>query len=76
MFLKSLRNSNPDIFAFTHLNINSVRNKFKMLSDQINCNIDVLMASGIKFDDSFTNGNFLIDGFSTRYKLNQNLNHG
>ena len=47
-----------------------------MLSDQINCNIDVLMASGIKFDDSFTNGNFLINGFSTRYKLNRNLNHG
>ena len=34
-FLKSLRTSIPDIRAFAHLNINSIRNKFEMLWNQI-----------------------------------------
>ena len=44
-FLKSLRTSNPDKLVFAHLNINSLRNKFEILSDQIKGNIDVLLVS-------------------------------
>ena len=47
-----------------------------MLSDQIKGNIDVLLVSETKIDDSFPNGNFLIEGFSTPYRLNQNSNGG
>ena len=47
-----------------------------MLSDQIKGNIDVLLVSETKIDDSFPNGNFLIDGFSTPYRLDQNSNGG
>ena len=36
-----------------------------MLSDQIKGNRDVLLVSEIQVDYSFSNGNFLIDGFST-----------
>ena len=35
-----------------------------MLLDQIKSNIDVLIVSETKIDDSFPIGNFLIDGFS------------
>ena len=42
-----------------------------MLSDQIQGNIDVLLVSETKIDNSFPNGNFLIDGFSTPYRLNR-----
>ena len=52
-FLKSLRTSNPDKLVFAHLNINSIRNKFEMLSDQIKGNIDVLLVSETKIDDSW-----------------------
>ena len=45
-----------------------------MLSDQIRGNIDVLFASETKIDDSFPNGNLLIDGFGTTYRLDQNSN--
>ena len=45
-----------------------------MLSDQIKGNIDVLLVSETKVDDNFPNGNFLIDGFSTPYKLHRNSN--
>ena len=47
-----------------------------MLSDQIKGNIDVLLASETKIDDSFPNGNILIDGFSTPYRLDRNSNDG
>ena len=39
-------------------------------------NIDVLLVSETKIDDSFPNGNFLIDGFSTPYRLDRNSNGG
>ena len=74
--VKSLRTSNSDKLVFSHLNINSIKNKFEMLSDQIKGNIDVLLVSETKFDDSFPTGNFLIDGFSTRYRLDRNSNGG
>ena len=47
-----------------------------MLSDQYRRNIDVLLASETKIDDSFPSGNFLIDGFSTPYRLDRNSNGG
>ena len=47
-----------------------------MLSDQIKGNINVLLVLETKADDSFPNGNFLIDGFSTPYRLDRNSNGG
>ena len=47
-----------------------------MLSDQIKGNKDVLLVSETKLDDSFPIGNFLIDGFSTSYRLDRNWNGG
>ena len=47
-----------------------------MLSDQIKGNIDVLLVSETKIDYSFPIGNFLIDGFSTPYRLDRNSNGG
>ena len=39
-------------------------------------NVDVLMVSKTKIDISFPVGNFVIDGFSTRYRLNHDSNGG
>ena len=47
-----------------------------MLSDQINGNIDVLLVSETKVDDSFPNINFLIDGLITPYAFDGNSNGG
>ena len=49
---------------------------FEMLSDQIKGNTDILLVSETKNDDSFLNGNFLIDGVSTPYRLDRNSNGG
>ena len=65
--LMSRENANKLVFAL--ININSLRNKFELLVDQVKGNIDVLMISETKIDDSFPLGNFLIGGFSKPYRL-------
>ena len=47
-----------------------------MLSDQIKGNIDVLLVSETKIDDRFPNGNILVDGYSTPYRLARHSNGG
>ena len=47
-----------------------------MLPDQIKGNIDVLLVLETKIDDSFPIRSFLIDGFSTPYRLDRNSNGG
>lgn len=44
---------NRNKLVFGHLNINMICKKFKLLSEQVKRNIDVLMISGTKFNDSF-----------------------
>ena len=74
--LKALRSDNSDKLVFAHININSIRNKFEFLSTQVKGNIDVLMVSETKIDNSFPVGNFVIDGFSTPYRLDRDSNGG
>ena len=71
-FLNSLRKDNLDKLIFAHLNINSIRNKFNYLSEQIRGNVDILLVSETKIDDSFPQSQFVIDGFSAPYRLHRN----
>ena len=64
-----MRRENANKLVFAHININALRNKFELLVDQVKGNINVLMISETKIDDSFSLGNFLIDGFSKPYRL-------
>ena len=50
MDLKSLRLKNVNKLIITHLNINSLRNKFEFLISLIKDNIDILMISETKLD--------------------------
>ena len=74
--LKALSSDNSDKLVFADININSIRNKFEFLSTQVKGNIDVLMVSETKIDNSFPVGNFVIDGFSTPYRLDRDSNGG
>ena len=74
--LKSLSCNNLNKLVFAHLNINSFRNKFELFSEQVRGNVAVLMVSGTKIDDSFSIGDFLIDGFSPPYGLDRDLKGG
>ena len=51
--------------------MNSVRNKFKFLVGQVKVKIDILMILQTKIGESFPQGNLLIDGFSSPYRLDR-----
>ena len=70
--LKSLRKVNLNRVIFAHLNINSTRNEFELLSEQIKGNVDLLIISQTKIDGSFPVGQFLIERFCAPYRLDGN----
>ena len=72
--LSILRKCNINKIIVAHLNINSLGNKFDSLIDQITGNIDILMVSETKLDESFPIGQFITEGFSVPYKLEWNTN--
>ena len=55
--LKPLRTSNLHRIVIVQININSIRNKFEVL-----LNVDILIISETKIDDSFPLTQFLIEG--------------
>ena len=55
-----------------HLNINLVRNKFEALSYIIDNNIDLLLISETKLDDSFPTAQFQMKGFSVPNRYDRN----
>ena len=58
------------------LNINSIRNKFQFLEKEVCANLDILLISETKLDDSFPSAKFLFNGFSKSYRLGRCLNGG
>ena len=65
---------NPNSLICAHLNINPVRNKFDLLSDIINNNIEILRSSETKLGSSFSNGQFQIHGYSEPYSFDRDEN--
>ena len=74
--INKLRTENINRIIIAHLNINSIRNKFDMLSDIVKKNIDILCITETKLDDTFPLSNFLMPGFSPPYMLNRTINGG
>ena len=58
------------------LNINYLRHKFDLLTDQIKDNIDTLMITETKLNESFPIGQFFINGFSSLFCLDRDRNGG
>ena len=74
--LRNVRISNINRLIFGHLNINSLRNKFDLLCEQIKDSIDIFMISETKLDDSFPQGQFLIGGFHSPFRFDRNKSSG
>ena len=69
-----IRTKNPNRIVLAHLNINSLRNKFDI--DQITGNVDVMVISDTKLDDSFPESQFRIPGYSSIFRLDRDQNGG
>ena len=61
---------------FAHININSIRNQFQILTSDINNKIDILMISETKLDNSFPNGEFIIPDYTEPYRMDINCHGG
>ena len=74
--LRFLRVKNLNKLIIGHLDINSLRNKFELLTQQIKDNIDVLMISETKLDESFPTSQLFMNGFSSPHGFARNCNGG
>ena len=74
--LRELRFKNINRIIVTHLNINSIRNKFEEFKDLvINC-ADIAVVSETKINPSFTTSQFEMEGFQSPFRADRNLYSG
>ena len=74
--LKKLKLKYWDRVVIGCLNINSIRNKFDMLTEIVRNSLDVLILQETKLDDSFPDSQFRIEGFTAPYRCDRNKNGG
>ena len=74
LFNMRKRHSNKIIMA--HININSIRNKFDMLTNTVSKYIDILVISETKIDDTFPHFVYNIKDFSNPCRLKRNSHGG
>ena len=74
--LKEIRVNNINRIIVGHLNVNSLAEKFDSMKVIIPGNIDIMVISESKLDDSYPNSQFIIEGFSEPFRLNRNVNGG
>ena len=72
--LNAIRKRNINRLIKGQLKINSLRNKFESLVQQVTENIDILMVSETKLDNSFPVSQFLIDGYTPSFRLDRDNN--
>ena len=58
------------------MNISSIRNKFETLVSQVTPDIDILMISETKIDESFPISQFMIHVFSMPYRCDRKAHGG
>ena len=74
--LSEIKNKNGERLIIGHLNINSLQNKFEPLKSIIQQNVDIIMISETKLDDSFPSNQFVLEGFSSPFRLDKNCRSG
>ena len=74
--LQKLKTKNKDRPIIAHLNINFLDPKFEPLQDMIKDNVDILLISETKLNDTFPSGKFFIEGYKEPIRLDRNKNGG
>ena len=74
--LKKLKMKNISRTLIAQLNVNSIRNKFEQLKLIVNKNIDILVITETKIDNSYPSSQFEIDGFNIPFRLNRDEHGG
>ena len=74
--LCSIRKRNLNKLVKVHLIINLLRLKLDSLVQKITGNVDILMISETKLNNSFLEGQFLIEGYSKPCRIDRNSHAG
>ena len=74
--LKDIRITNLNRIVISHININSIRNKFELLAEAAVENVDVLMVTETKNDKSFPTSQFILPGFTSPYRFDRTKEGG
>ena len=74
--LRKLRLRNVNKVIIGNLNINSLVARFDQVKEVISKNVDILVITDTKFDDTFPLGQFYVEGFTMPYRLDRNRNGG
>ena len=74
--LSFIRKGNFNKLVLGHININSIRNKFHILVQQITNNVEILMIYETKLDSSFVESQILIPDYTSPYRLDRNYHGG
>ena len=69
-YLFNIRKHHSNKIIMAHININSIRNKFDMLTNTVSKYIDILVISETKIDDTFPHAVYHIKDFSNPCRLN------
>ena len=69
--LKKIRQKNIGKLIIGHLNINSIRHKFEVLKSMIHDNLDILVITETKIDESFPSIQLKIERFSEPFRFNR-----
>ena len=74
--MKNLRLKNTNKVIIGHININSLRNKFELLTEMVRDKVDLLIISKTKLDSSFPNAQFYLKSYSEPCRLDSNSKGG
>ena len=74
--LDGLKKKNMERPVIAHLNINSISSKFEPLMSIIKDNVDFLLITESKLDDTFPVGQFQIEGFTRPIRLDRTRSGG
>ena len=74
--LRNLKIKNINRLVIGHLNINSIRRKFDSLKTIVDSNIDILVITETKLDESFLTNMFDIEGYTLPFRQDKNINSG
>ena len=74
--LKDIRITNLNRIVISHININSIRNKFELLAEAVMGNVDILMVTETKIDETFPTTQFIIPGFTSPYRFDRTKDGG
>ena len=74
--LKDIWITNLNRIVISHININSIRNKFECLAEAVTGNVDILMVTETKNYESFPTSQFIIPGFTSPYRFDRTKDGG